>query len=425
MLRENVPFRRLLFGRIVTNVGDSFYIIAAMWFVHELTGSAAFTGIAGFLFRFPRALQFLTGPVVDRISLRPLLVATQLIQGVLILVIPAAAALDLLSVWLVLAVIPLLAMVNQFVYPAQSAALPRLVTQENIPAANSMFSFAYRGIDLIANAVGGGVIAVTGALLLFKFNSVTFFVAAALFARVAIPAQDDDESAAEPTADDESTESTADDGHLEQYAAELRDGFGYIRDSLLKYIVVSSAIVNFSLGVTFAVLPKYADSIGGAGVYGLLMAAMAAGSLTGAVVAPRLKQYPYGLVQTALFVPGTVLWVASIRLGGVPTTVGLFALAWIPVGVFNVMTHSVLQISSPDDMIGRVTSAAVSASAVASPVGALAGGAIAEAIGGGTTLIAAGVGYLAISLIFGGVADLRRMPSLADIDTADVFAEGS
>jgi len=417
MLRENVPFRRLLFGRIVTNVGDSFYIIAAMWFIHELTGSAAFTGIAGFLFRFPKALQFLTGPVVDRISLRPLLVATQLIQGVLILLIPAAAALNLLSVWLVLTVIPILAMVNQFVYPAQSAALPRLVTQENIPAANSMFSFAYRGIDLIANAVGGGVIAVTGALLLFKFNSVTFFLAAMLFARVAISAQEDD--------DESATESTEHDGHLEQYVAELRDGFSYISDSLLKYIVVSSAIVNFSLGVTFAVLPKYADSIGGAGVYGLLMAAMAAGSLTGAVVAPRLKQYSYGLVQTALFVPGTVLWITSIRLGGVPTTVGLFAVAWIPVGVFNVMTHSVLQISSPDDMIGRVTSAAVSASAVASPIGALAGGVIAESIGGGTTLIAAGVGYLTISLIFGGVADLRRMPALADIDTADVFAESN
>jgi hypothetical protein len=59
-------FRRLFAGRVVTNVGDSLYFVAAMWLVYRLTGDPVYSGIAGFLTLAPAALQFLVGPLVDR-----------------------------------------------------------------------------------------------------------------------------------------------------------------------------------------------------------------------------------------------------------------------------------------------------------------------------------------------------------------------
>ncbi|MFC6724587.1 MFS transporter, partial [Halobium palmae] len=161
-LFRNAAFRRLFLGRLVTNAGDSLYYVAAMWLVYELTGSEFYTGVAGFLVMAPAALQFLFGPLVDRLPLRRVFVWTQLLQGALVLVVPVAAHFEALSVALLLTVMPLLSLLNQPVYPAQSAALPRIVDRDGLVAANSLFTFAYQGVDAAFNAVGGVLIAAVG-----------------------------------------------------------------------------------------------------------------------------------------------------------------------------------------------------------------------------------------------------------------------
>ncbi|MGA9230563.1 MAG: MFS transporter, partial [Exiguobacterium oxidotolerans] len=63
-LLKNRNFMFLLAGRLVTNIGDSLYYIAAMWLVHDIGQSAFYTGLAGFVILSPKALQFLAGPLV-------------------------------------------------------------------------------------------------------------------------------------------------------------------------------------------------------------------------------------------------------------------------------------------------------------------------------------------------------------------------
>jgi len=75
-LFKNSNFTKLFFGRVVTNIGDSMYAVAAMWLVYELSSSAFYTGLAGFLTRIPQTFQFLAGPLIDRWSLRRTLVVT-------------------------------------------------------------------------------------------------------------------------------------------------------------------------------------------------------------------------------------------------------------------------------------------------------------------------------------------------------------
>lgn len=185
-LFRNWRFTRLFSGRIITNMADSIYYIAAMWLVYELGGSAFHTGLAGFLALLPQAIQFLAGPLVDRWSLRKTLFITQLVQGILIAIIPIAHQFNYLNVTTVLIIIPLISLLNQFAYPAQTAALPLILKKDELVKGNSLFSFAYQGIDMAFNAIAGILISLLGVVTLFIIDSIVFFIAAVLFLSIRI-----------------------------------------------------------------------------------------------------------------------------------------------------------------------------------------------------------------------------------------------
>jgi hypothetical protein len=265
-LLRNRNFARLFAGRPVTNVGDSVYYIAAMWLVYALTGDPLYSGVAGFPTVGPAALQFLFGPL--------------------------AAALDALSALPVLAVMPTLALLNQLVYPAQTAALPRIVDDDELVSANSAFSLAYQGTETVFNAVGG------------------------------------------------------------------------------------------------------------------------------ALVASRLENRPFGRVSVACLSVSSVLWVGSIAVEPFPATVALFGLAFVPVGVVNVLLAALVQSGVPEGMVGRVSSVLGSASQVATPVGSLAGGAVAGAIGPAVVLAAGGAFMGLFALYWAAVPSLRRIPPVDEVALA-------
>ncbi|WP_245338963.1 MFS transporter [Paenibacillus shirakamiensis] len=133
----NRNFKLMFMGRVISNIGDSLYAVAAMWLVSELGGSTFYTGLAGFLTLIPRFMQFFSGPLIDRISIRFLLMNTQLIQAVLLTIIPLASYLGMLNVVLVLILSPLISVFNIIIYPAQMSALPRLVDKKDLLFAKS------------------------------------------------------------------------------------------------------------------------------------------------------------------------------------------------------------------------------------------------------------------------------------------------
>lgn len=456
-LLADTDFRRLFTGRLVTNAGDSLYYVAAMWLVWELTHDPVYSGVAGFLTMGPSALQFLFGPLVDRWDIRRILVGTQAVQAVLVLVIPLAAYTGHLSVWLVLAVMPTLALVNQLVYPAQSAVLPRIVEQDDLVDANSAFSLAYQGVEMVFNAVGGIVVAAFGAVTLYAVDSVTFVVAAALFAGVYVPPAADEttDSAGQPTddaadassdvvatdgsGDDEpgaSAESSADGGGSKattsdaeestddaeaptDYLAELREGFTVLRGTFLVLVFVGAAFVNFAAGVMMAALPAFADAVGGASAYGALMAAFAAGNLGGAVLASRLDHYGFGHLSIAAFAISGVLLGAAASVSWFPAVLALFGLAFVPIGVSNVLLASVVQAAVPESKLGRVSSLLGSASMFAIPFGTLTGGVVAGVLGPTAAIVALGVAVFLLAGYWLAVPALRTLPPIGDIDTLD------
>jgi MFS family permease len=442
-LLRNRDFALLVGGRLVTNAGDSLYYIAAMWLVYDLTGSELYTGIAGFLTMAPAALQFLFGPLVDRTPLGPLLVGTQVVQGLLVLVVPVAHFFDVLSVWVVLVVMPLLSLLNQPVYPAQSAALPRIVDREELVGANSVLTIAYQGVDAGFNALGGIVVAAFGAVTLFLVDSVTFAVATLLFLGLDIPAagagdiEEAEESDGEGTEDavaesadpaavpDGGTDPDTDDGHTDEadrdgwdgYLADLREGIGFLRGTVVAKLTLGVIIVNFAFGGVMAVLPSYGDSFGGAGAYGLLAAAVGVGMLTGSLVGNLVEEWPFGYVVSGGMGLGAVLWTAAITVDTMPATPVLLALALIPAGTMNVLVFSLVQAVVPDRLLGRAMSVIMSGATVMTPVGALAGGAVADITSPGLVLYGNAVATALFALYVFAVPSLRRIPRVGSVST--------
>ncbi|WP_161803744.1 MFS transporter [Halolamina sediminis] len=394
-LPANRSFRRLLAGRATSFLGDGLFTVAVMWLVFELTGSTTYTGLAGFLLRAPNALKVFAGPLVDRSRLGRVLVGSELLGAALALLVPLAALSGELSVWIVLGVLPFMALTELFAAPAQTAALPRIVDRESLVRANSAFSVVTSAVDAGAQALGGALVAAVGAVALYAVDAATYAVAAVVFLGVSIPAAEG--------ADDES-----DPLDLATYRRELREGIAVLTGSVLGLMLLASLLANFLTSAAFAVLPAYAAAISGAAGYGLLLGATTAGAIVGSLLAPGVEDRPLGVTNAVGLTLAGGLWIAGVELGGVAVTAALFAASRVPIGVYNVGVQATMQTGVPEDRLGRVTATVSSLSNVVGPFGLLLGGVAGDAVGATAVLLGGGVGIAATGLLWGALPSLRR-----------------
>ncbi|KXY69538.1 MULTISPECIES: MFS transporter [Bacillus] len=401
---KNRNFLLLFLGRIFTNIGDSLYYVAAMWLVYELSGNPFYSGLAGFLTLLPSTLQFLTGPFVDRWSIKNTLVITQVLQCILILIIPITHYFDLLTVQLLLIIMPIVAFIEQFAYPAQSKALPLLLHKTQLLKGNSLFSFAYQGIDLICTTLSGILVALFGAITLYVIDSFTFAITALLFFSLKMPKQ----------AATNTSLST------KQYFTDLKEGFSIVFRSLIGVFLIGSVVANFSIGMTMAILPSFADSLGGVKSYGFFLAAISAGSLIGALFSSWVGKRNVGRVSIIGFATGAIFWFLSTIVPFEWLSIFLFGLAWIPIGATNILFATISQIVIPNQYIGRINSVMRSMGTIAMPFGSLIGGYAANVFSSQLIFALASIGILFISLVWLLHPKLRALPK-ADEITADTF----
>ncbi|PEX92494.1 MFS transporter [Bacillus cereus] len=401
---KNRNFLLLFLGRIFTNIGDSLYYVAAMWLVYKLSGNPFYSGLAGFLTLLPSALQFLTGPFVDRWSIKNTLVITQVLQCILILIIPITHYFDLLTVQLLLIIMPIVAFIEQFAYPAQSKALPLLLHKTQLLKGNSLFSFAYQGIDLICTTLSGILVALFGAITLYVIDSFTFAITALLFFSLKMPKQTETGVALS----------------TKQYFSDLKEGFSIVFRSLMGVFLIGSVVANFSIGMTMAILPSFADSLGGVKLYGFFLAAVSAGSLIGALFSSWVGKRNVGRVSIISFAAGAFFWFLSTIVPFQWLSIFLFGLAWIPIGATNILFATISQIVIPNQYIGRINSVMRSMGTIAMPFGSLIGGYTANVFSSQLIFALASIGILFISLVWLLHPKLRALPK-ADEITADTF----
>jgi hypothetical protein len=141
---------------------------------------------------------------------------------------------------------------------------------------NSLFAFAYQGVDMAFNSLAGVLVVMVGAVSLYLIDSITFAIAAILFSQIRIPST--------PKANHIAKKPLS--IIVRQYLNDLGLGTRFIIDTVLVRLLIGAIIINFVGGATFAVLPAYGAQLGGPEYYGALLAAQAIGSLIGSLSAP-------------------------------------------------------------------------------------------------------------------------------------------
>jgi MFS family permease len=419
-LWRNSDFRRFFAGQFVTNAGDSLYTVAILWLAFELSGSTFVTGALNTILLLPWLLQVFAGPVVDRLSLKRVLVGSQVAQGTVVLVLPLAAVAGTLSVGVLFAVAPILMLSSLLMAPMETALLPQIVEEERLSGANAALSTVTLGLDMVFDALGGGLVAVVGATTLFLADSTTFAVAALLFAGISLRRTvGSDDSTAEQSGDGSTTSSDPPLSEVFQsYVSDLHAGVDILRGTVFVELIVTTAVANFATGVTLAILPAFGAGLGGPAVYGLLLGALGIGRLVGSLVGPYVESVPYGKMLLTHGI-GAGCWLAAALVPSTALTVILFGLAWVPAGASGVLSSTLNQRVFPPDLLGRVSATKGTATGATLPLGSLVGGAVAEYLGVTTTMALASVGFGFTAVYVLVRPPLRRLPAVQDADPED------
>jgi MFS family permease len=177
LLVRNRNYRYTWMGQIVSEVGDHFNNIAVLSLVMEATHNGF--AVAGLMLSraIPAVLAGpLAGVMLDRFDRRRIMIASDLIRGVIAL--GFIYAIGQHQVWLVYVLSALLMLASPFFTSGRSAILPSIATKDEIHTANSLTQTTGWLTLTVGAYFGGTTVARFGSTQAFLFNSLSFFISA-------------------------------------------------------------------------------------------------------------------------------------------------------------------------------------------------------------------------------------------------------
>jgi MFS family permease len=356
----------------------------------RFTDSPALIAGLGIAFTLPWLLTALTaGALADRFDRRRLMLIANIARAG---VLGALLLLTLLgggSLWLLYAAAFLIGVAETVYDTSAQSILPQLVARDALSRANGrLYAAELTTNQFIGPPLGGLLVGVGAALAILA--PALFWVAAVimlLFVRGRY---------------------ATDHPRTTTIRADIAEGLRYLwRHRLLRVLAVMVGGFNFTINAVFTVFVLFA--VGPATAlrlndpeYGLLLTVMAVGSVLGTFLAEPCER----LLGRARSLIVTVFAVAVMLAIPALTTdlwaIGaLFAVGGAAISIWNVITVSLRQRVSPPRLLGRVNSAYRLLAFGTMPLGAAAGGAVAEIFGLPAVFLAAGV--VTLSLLTGMV----------------------
>ena len=398
---KNKNFSILLFGRLITNFGDSIYSIATLTLIYTLTKSTFYSGITLFLISFTAILQIFVSPLISKFNVKRFLIISQLFQAIILLVITYLIYVNKLQITTLIVFIVCISFINQIVYPVQLALLPKIVKQEDLVKANSLFSIAYQGSDALFNSIGGFIITVFGTIYAFIINSITFFINSFIFIFLS----------------DELAKNT--NTRQENYFSKLSSGIKIWNTPLLKPLLIGIIIINFSTSSLLTLLPEYSET---SYFYGILLSASGLGILIGAFLSNSqiLKNIRLSLLYTTFTLGIGLSWGALSILNNNSITnkiinFSLFLFGWILIGILNTYSQTMIQCIISKDKLDVAMSTMIGLSIAFSPLGALLAGVLSIKYSIKTIIIITSLLIFSIFLFWLFNKNIRNLPSFSKL----------
>ena len=267
-------FRALWIATTASNLGTWLQSVGASWLMTSLTTSVtlialvqAATSLPMFFFSLP------AGALADVVDRRRLLLFTQawmLLSAVGLSAITAAGA---MTPWLLLTFTALLGLGAAFNQPAQQASVSEMVPREDLPAAISLASVGFNMARATGPALGGLLLSMAGPEVNFLLNAASYLGVLVVLYRWKRPS----ETSMLPA---------------ERFFGAMRTGVRYVRHSPeVLAVIARGSIFVLCASSLWALLPVVTRDLGrGPAGYGLLLGALGAGAVSGAMVLPRLTR---------------------------------------------------------------------------------------------------------------------------------------
>jgi len=384
---------RFVTSRFFSGAGQTLLRATFAWQVFELTGSAFHLGLVGLVQFVPTFfLSLVAGAVADSFERRRIVM---LAQGAALL---GSTTLGLLTyrgevtLPLLYAVVFATSSAIAFEAPARQALLPTLVPRALFPSAVTVNSTVQQLGWVTGPVAMGFVIDASGVASAYAAHVVLLLVSLANLAR--LPA----------------TQGEAPRRNVSLHA--IREGIAFVRSR--QAVLGAMALDMFAVifGGATALLPIYAEKILHVGPrgYGVLSASLEVGALLSSLALVALP--PITRAGRALLIAVGVYGVATIVFG-LSHSFPLSVLAYMIVGVADqvsvVMRSTIIQLSTPDELRGRVSSVSFIFIGASNQLGAVESGFVAALTSATFSVVSGGVGCLAVlAVVAAKLPELRR-----------------
>ena len=375
---HNRDFCALWIGQLLSQIGDSFVLVAILFVINTLTDSPLALGVLAVVATLPQLLLGLIGGVfVDRLDRKLVMIVSDIIRGLAVLALLFIHRADQLYILYVVSFV--MATAGVFFNPARNAIMPSIVSSEALLTANALMQ-ANQIISVILGAsIAGVVVGWLGPASAFVFDSCTFAFSAVAIATMTIP----------PVSSDPGKTS----GRV--IWNQLVEGLLFIKHSSpLLHAIITTAVATLGFGAIVVLGIVYLDKILGVGAEGLGFLYAFQG--LGVVIGGALIGHFASRVRTNWIVGGcmVILGLAIIAFAVAPSY-PLVLVAVAIIGLSIVAARAALvtltQVLVPNEKLGRVESAVTMVIGASTSASMALSGLFGDLVGVQAVFIAAGV----------------------------------
>jgi MFS family permease len=394
-------FRRYLVVRLLTTLSSEMQSVAVGWQIYSITHRPLDLGLAGLAQFLPAVCLFLwAGHLSDRVPRKRILLACLISFAVCSAFLLMFAVRGVAAVGPIYAVLLVNGTVRAFNAPAAQSFLPLILPREVFANAVSWNSSAFQVSTIAGPMIGGVLYGLTGSpQYVYGTALVAYSAAAVALSGVQLAA------GAMPQAINA--------------AANVLGGLRYIWHNKLVLGAISLDLFAVLLGGAVALLPVYAREIlqVGASGLGLLRSAPGIGAvLTSVIVAHRPLRRKAGLAMlwcVCTFGACTVVFGLSRNLA---LSVGMLLLLGAADTISVIVRSTMIQLSTPDAMRGRVSAVNMVFIGASNEVGQFESGLTAQWLGTVPAVVLGGVGTIVIVCLWAWL-----FPSLRTLNRLDAI----
>lgn len=394
-LRVSRDFRLLFAGNSVSYLGRQLTVVAIPYQVFTITDSSLAVGMIGLVTVVPLvALSLAGGAIADAMDRRKLMLVTQVLSAATSAGLALNAGSSSPRLWPIYVLAALSAGLAGVDMPARNATIPRLVGKELYPSAAALGQIQFQVGQIVGPALAGVIISQVNLAAAYWIDVASF--AAAVLAILLIAPQ------------------PPEGGGTRASLRSIGEGLRYVKG---RRILVGTFLIDIDamvFGMPRALFPALGTGFFGGGplTVGLLYAAPGAGALIGALFTGWV-----GGVRRQ----GRAVIIAVVVWGGAIAAFGL--VPWLPLGLFMlalagaadvvsaVFRNTILQLSVPDGLRGRLSSVHIAVVTGGPQLGDAEAGAVAALTSPRFSVVSGG-----LACILGVAALLRWVPELARYD---------